>query len=282
MSAHATQTADDIAETYRRDGFALPVRVMSADDASGYRAELERMEQLQPGEGSLSSNVAGYGFLTLPVLDELMRLPSILDPVESILGPDLLVWGTSLFIKEPNTPTFVSWHQDLHYWGLEADDEVSAWVALSPATTASGCMRFVPGSHRVEYVEHRDTFHANNLLTRGQELALDVDEGDAIDAELAPGEMSLHHGRLFHASNANTTDDRRIGVAIRFIAPHMRQRGGVRTSATLVRGTDQFGHFESVPAPTAPFTEDGLAAVREAKARNRSILYDGAEQPATK
>ena len=120
----------------------------------------------------------------------------------------------------------MTWHQDLTYWGLDDMDEVTAWVALSPSTTESGCMRFVPGSHKRSLVEHVDTFADDNLLTRGQEIAVDVDESAAADVELRPGQASLHHGHLFHSSGPNTTPDRRIGAAIRYITPSMQQRGG--------------------------------------------------------
>jgi hypothetical protein len=273
---HAEQ--DPPSTRYHRDGYCFPIRAMAAAQAHSFRERLETAERDFPDLTPLSRRVSGYGFLALPILDELMRLPGILDPVEAILGPDLMVWGTSLFIKEPRTPDFVSWHQDLHYWGLEEDDQVTAWVALSPATVQSGCMRFVPGSHRQRHVAHRDTFGDTNMLSRGQELAVEVDENEADDVVLQSGEMSLHHGRTFHASHPNRSDDRRIGVAIRYIAPGMRQVGGVKTFAALVRGEDRFDHFQLAPRPTATFDAAGLALVDEARARNRSILYRGAEQ----
>ena len=130
-----------------------------------------------------------------------------LDAIESILGPDLLLWSCEYFIKEANSRNMVSWHQDLTYWGMDGSDhEVTAWVALSPATEHSGCMKFVAGSHRESLVPHTDTFADNNLLSRGQEIAVEVDEEDATIAALKPGQMSLHHGRMFHASGPNTTN----------------------------------------------------------------------------
>ena len=141
----------------------------------------------------------------------------LVEAVKPILGPDLMVWSSGLFI-EANTPHVVSWHQDLTYWGLSEVDEITAWVALSPSNLDSGCMRFVPGSHKRQLVDHRDTFDPNNLLTRGQEIAVDIDDADGVDVILETGQASLHHGHLFHSSGPNTTGDRRIGSAIRYQA----------------------------------------------------------------
>ncbi len=137
-------------------------------------------------------------------------------------------------------------------------DAVTAWVALSPATRESGCMRFVAGSHLREIVEHRDTFSAKNMLSRGQEIAVAVDDSEAVDVLLEPGQMSLHHGRTFHASHANRSSDRRIGLAIRYIAPSMKQTGERRTVAVLVRGEDRYGHFELAPPPSGIHAPSGL------------------------
>ena len=130
-------------------------------------------------------------------------------------GPNLLVFETVFFIKEAHTPHFVSWHQDLTYWGLDELSKVTAWVALIPATAQSGCMQFVPGSHHKPIGEHHDTFEEINMLSRGQILSKEVREEETIDIVLHPGKMSLHHGRMFHASPANRSADRRIGLAIR-------------------------------------------------------------------
>ncbi|MEQ8195617.1 MAG: phytanoyl-CoA dioxygenase family protein, partial [Rhodospirillales bacterium] len=197
--------------------------------------------------------------------------------VASILGPDVMVYNAAFFIKEANTGHFVSWHQDLHYWGFDADDEVTAWLAFTPSTPESGCMRFVPGSHQ-RVVEHVDTFDENNMLTRGQELAIKVDEKDVVDVVLKPGQMSLHHGRMCHGSGANASADRRIGLAIRYITPAMKQLNGERFGATLVRGEDRYHHFELVPAPQGELHPDDLERWRRLMALDHSVKYRGAAQ----
>ena len=265
-------TQATLADRYHRDGYVFPIRVFSEDQATAYRARLEEAEAIAKDIGDDGGLFREYANIGLDFVGEMITSPVITDPVAEILGEDLLALGCSFFIKEPNTRAYVSWHQDLHYWGLEADDEITAWVALSPATRASGCMRFVPGSH-TEIVAHQDTFHADNLLTRGQEIAVEVDEEDAVAVELAPGEMSIHHGRLFHASDPNTTDDRRIGLAIRYIPTRMTQIGGADMCVTLCRGEDRYGHFELAPSGTGLLTPEDVARHREISERRRKVLY---------
>jgi len=207
-------------------------------------------------------------------LAELVRHPSVLDAVEDVLGPDILCWNTSFFTKEARSPGFVSWHQDATYWGLSEPDVVTAWVAFTESTPANGNMRVIPGSHRAP-VPHADTFHPDNLLSRGQEITVEVDEARAADIVLQAGEMSLHHVLMVHGSGANPSGDRRIGFAIRYIPTRISQTGGPRDSATLVRGTDAFGHFELEPRPDADLDPSMLALHAEISDRQARILYRG-------
>jgi non-haem Fe2+, alpha-ketoglutarate-dependent halogenase len=260
-------------EIYDRDGFYFPIDVMGQEQAANYRAQLEAIEAAIVDDKDKRRALRRHSSLVLPFVDEIVRRPSILDAVEAILGPDILVLDSPFFIKEAQSPHFVAWHQDLHYWGLDKEDEVTAWVALSPATVESGCMRFVAGSHR-QIVDHNDTYDERNLLTRGQEIAVEVDDSDAIDAVLQPGQMSLHHGRVFHASNPNTTGDRRIGLAIRYISPKMRQADGTKAVATLVRGEDHYGNFELAKPPQAPFDAAAIAQHQRAADIRNAALFD--------
>jgi len=266
---------------YRRDGFLCPVDVFTPAAAQQLRAEIEAHEALHPSRG-LKRDIAQYQRVNAHVVMETARRVAaerqILDAVESLLGPDLMVWSCEYFIKEPHTTKVVSWHQDLTYWGMDGSDhEVTAWIALSPATEASGCMRFVPGSHGQAIVPHRDTFAEDNLLSRGQEIAVEVDEADAVVAALNPGQMSLHHGRLFHASGPNVTDDRRIGLVVRYIRPDTPSTGAGRDYAMLVRGCDRtLGRINMVPPP-GDFSPAAIALYEEILAAQSATLSDGAE-----
>ncbi len=262
---------------YRRDGFHFPVRVLSAAEARSYRDRLEAQERALGGP--LAGNMRHKVHLLFTWANELARHPKILDAVEDVIGPDILCWSTTFFTKEARSPSFVSWHQDATYWGLSTDDVITAWVAFADAPLESGAMKFWPGSHRKNQLEHRDTFAADNLLSRGQEIAVDVPAGEGVDVVLKAGEMSLHHVLLVHGSGPNTTDDRRIGYAIRYIPPHVRQLK-VRDSAMLVRGRDRHGNFDLESGPRADLDAAAIAAHRDAVERAAKALYAGTERTA--
>ena len=269
------QHSADWLHCYERDGFFFPVRVMDARCAAAYRTTLESFEadlSADPETRKLALLNAAY---LLPFVDQICRLDSVLAPVKQILGPDILVWNAGFFIKEPRTADFISWHQDLTYWGLDDSHEVTAWVALSASTVESGCVKFVAGTHTHDIVEHRDTFHKNNLLSRGQEVAVAVNEDEATSVVLEPGEMSLHHGKVFHGSHANSSDDRRIGLAIRYISPDMQQTIAEKTTAKLVAGKDNYGHFRLAGQPRGVVDVDDLASVRENLRIQQQFLFAG-------
>ena len=269
-------TNDTLASDYSRDGYLCPIDVLSTDEAAAHRAALESLEISDTSDlpRPLGRYLRMNAHLTFPMALQTARDPRILDQVERVLGPDLMLWSAEYFIKEANSRQVVSWHQDLTYWGMDGSDhEVTAWLALSRATQDSGCMKFVPGSHRENLVPHRDTFAADNLLSRGQEIAVDVDEEDAVAAELAPGQMSLHHGRMFHASGPNKTDDRRIGFVMRFIRPDTPARK--RDYAMLVRGADRIGNRINVAPPAGSFTRDQLALYEEIQGAQDQTLSSG-------
>src|SRR5262245_12493316 len=257
---------------YARDGYHFPVPVLTPAGAREYRERLERAER--DLGGPLRGVYRVKPHLLFTWLADLVRHPAILDAVEDALGPDLLCWNTSFFTKEARSPGFVSWHQDATYWGLSEPDVLTAWVAFTESTPDNGNMRVVPKSHRGP-VPHVDTFHPDNLLSRGQEITVAVDEADAADIVLRPGELSLHHVLIVHGSGANPSADRRIGFAIRYIPTRIRQTGGPRDSATLVRGTDAFGHFELEPRPDADLDPAMLALHAEISDRQAKILYRG-------
>ena len=267
-------TAEAVAR-YRRDGFHFPVRVLSAAEARSYRDRLEANERRLGGP--LSGSMRQKPHLLFTWANELARHPAILDAVEDVIGPDILCWGTTFFTKEARSSSFVSWHQDATYWGLSTDDVITAWVAFADAPVESGAMKFWPGSHLKKQIEHRDTFAADNLLTRGQEIAVEVPAGEGVDVALKAGEMSLHHVLLVHGSGPNTTADRRIGFAIRYIPPHVRQLKA-RDSAMLVRGRDPYGNFDLEPEPRADLDTDAIAAHHAAVERSAKVLYDGTDR----
>lgn len=275
---HGKLTASQI-QDYWRDGFLFPVRALSTERASGYRQALEEMEKDWLDAGlpkPLTTYKRVNAHCVMPFLAEIARDPGILDVVEGVLGADILIYSAEFFIKEPHTKHIVSMHQDLTYWGLGAiDGLVTAWVALSPATPNSGCMDFVKGSHKNPILPHEDTFAENNLLSRGQEIKVDVSETDKTAIELQPGELSLHHGLTIHGSGPNASDDRRIGAVIRYIRPDMQQQVGKVDYAMHARGEDRYGHFKPVPVPSALFSPESLALYDEIREQQAKVLMRG-------
>jgi len=266
-----TSLNDGNVSTYSRDGFLFPVRAIAEAEALSLR---RRMEDVEARQGRL--HYAPKPHLVLPFVAELVRDPAILDAVGSIIGPDILLWDSAFIVKEPGDGKRVSWHQDLTYWGIEpAEGVVSIWLALAPATVESGAMKMIPGSHRGPMLRHRDTFAADNILTRGQEID-GIDAASAIDVLLRPGEMSLHHGRVVHGSQPNRSGDRRIGFNAQYIAPTVRQTVGSWDSATLVRGHDPHGHFIPEPRPAAEYDAAAVAFQEEMARKRKAYIYAGA------
>jgi non-haem Fe2+, alpha-ketoglutarate-dependent halogenase len=258
---------------YQQHGYYAPIRVMQADEAADIRRQLEAHEATH---GVLKGSMRHKSHLLFTWLDGLIRHPAILDAVESVIGSNILCWSSTFFIKEARDPGFVSWHQDSTYWGLDPADIVTAWVALSESTAENGAMRVIPDTQSLEQIAHRDTFAANNLLTRGQEIAVEVDERKAVMLTLEPGEMSLHHVRLIHGSDPNPSAKRRIGFAIRYLPTHVRQVVGTRDSATLVRGVDRFGNFEPEYPPERDLSDAAVAFHAQIMGDQQKVLMNNA------
>ena len=258
---------------YEEQGYLFPLPALTTEEVGRYRGE---MEDLLAHHGEAGRDVLRHkGHVALAWLAELVCHPAIIEPVSDILGPDILCWTTNFFIKEPRSPGFVSWHQDATYWGLSSDEVLTAWVALSDSRPESGCMGFVPGSHRMRQIPHHDTFDPDNLLTRGQEIEVDVDPGSVVDVVLRAGEMSLHHVLMVHGSGPNASDEPRIGVAIRYMPTRIRQLLPHRDTATLVNGKDTLGHFELERRPLSDMDPTELDYYQTIVARHTAILYDG-------
>ena len=279
--------SEEAINAYQTDGFFSPVRVLSEQSAQHCRGELETFEAKhghvfsENREKAGDSLVGSYRFkshLLMKWLSDLVFHPRILDAAEDLIGPDLLCWTTHWFVKEAHSPHYVSWHQDSNYWGLDTDQLVSVWLALSVSSPASGWIRVLAGSHKEAGMTHMDTYHEHNMLTRGQEIR-GIDEAASVNLAVKPGEVAIFDYRLAHASYPNSSDDRRIGVGIRYIPPETRQILRPWDSATLVRGEDRFGHFELEPRPRFDFDPEAVEIHKRADAAQRAVYYSGAQSP---
>ena len=260
---------------FERDGYCFPLPALSNDESAGLRKTLEHAERHAPTNLDQYDWRRAYSHIVIPAISQLALDPRITDWVSAILGQDLLLLHTSIFVKEPMTEKFVSWHQDLAYWGLDGIDEVTAWFAMTPATIDNGCMRFVAGSHN-QWAQHEDRYHPDNMLSRSQEISVNVSEKDAVEVTLDAGEISLHHGRTFHASHPNRTEDRRIGVAFRYIMPSMRQTHIKMQTAMLARGVDNYGHFDLIEPPTSLFAPEDVLRMKKIYTVENSAIHQGA------
>ena len=258
-----TLSPDQVAR-YERDGFLSPVRALTPGEAAACREKLEAFERSVGGPLTAEWVDARYRSRThvlLAWVHALARHPAILDAVEGLIGPDILVYTSTWFIKEPDSAAIAAWHQDATYFGLSPHVHVTAWLALTDATAENGCMEFLPGSHRGGQRAHRAGVVPGSVNRAGQAIVGSVDDAPAVHAPLRAGEFSLHHTLCLHRSQPNRSAGRRVGLAISYIPTHVQHLGAKhRTPAMLVRGADRFGHFALEPVPAADLDEAARAA----------------------
>ena len=260
---------------YQQNGYLAPIDIFTEDEASKLYTTFRRLEN-DHGESLL-----GYGrnnaHQVLPLLDEIAHHPGILDVIESLIGPNILVAGTTLFVKEPEQRGFISWHQDARYNGLKPYNWVTAWLALTEVTKENGCMYMWPQSHLDGQREHVDTYGEDNLLTRGQTVK--GVPGDKIaPIELRPGQLSVHHPWVVHGSGHNTSNKRRVGFAIQsYIGTEVEQLFG-KTFVQLARGCDNYNHHSLVPRASGVMVDEEVATWHDANQALREVLYHEAEK----
>lgn len=250
-------------ERYSRMGALFPIPVLTDAEVRHYRSALEELEAVVGG--TLKRLDAAHLFF--PWAYRLATNDAVADAVESVLGPDVLIDGTLILCKYPNDPSYVSWHQDSVYSGWHLSPSVSAWVALSPSTRRSGCMRVIAGSHERGLLAHEEVRDQDNLLRRGERVGVEVDERDAIELELSPGEMSLHHCNIIHGSNPNRSDEKRIGFIVRFVTSRVGRKDRPLVS---VRGNPDPVRIDLAGEPTETDPARALANWKEFKRRKQS------------
>ena len=262
----------DLALRFEADGFVFPIRVVPEDEIAALcqRFESELLPLWQ--DPTQETDYTFQTHMLFPWLDRLVRRDAIVEAVSQILGPDLLLWNSGFIVKPAKDPYYASWHQDLTYWGLEPPAVATAWLAFTDSLAENGCVRCVPGSHKAGILPVEETRAQHNMLSRGQAIDLGAAEATAVDMELRPGEMSIHHGFTVHGSNGNTSDRARIGMTMTFVRPDVRSRKGV-DMATLVAGEDRHGHFRLAPPPAADLDEAAIAVHAEAARRRKAVIH---------
>lgn len=257
-------TPDQIA-SYQRDGFLAPVPVLTANEVRRFRAELEAFEAVTGKPLDFPERSKSY--LLFDWADAIVHHPAVLDAVEDLIGPDILVYHTTMNIKEAHNEAYIPWHQDDDYFHLDPPEHVTAWVALSEASEEAGCMRMIPESRAEGLVPHAEKPEKDHLIRLGKAIHDRFNADDGVAVPLKTGEMSLHNTHTIHSSGANHSDDRRIGYAVSYIPAHVRPQTEPRTSVLLVRGEDRHGHFELEQRMRLPLSDDARNAHAEAYAR---------------
>jgi hypothetical protein len=257
----ATLSPEQCAQ-YQRDGYLFPIDCLTPEEVRHYRTRLEDFEREQGDTfGRLPDLARSKSHLLFTWMDDLVRHPKVLDAVESVIGPNILIYHLTSWLKEPNEPSHVSWHQDGTYFGLDPAEQVTAWIALTDSTPEMGCIKLLPGTHVIGQKPHDDTQAPGNLLSRGQTIRHKLDYTNYVLMPLRAGQISLHHTYAVHCSEPNRTDQRRIGIGVSYIPTHCRLiNEGARVTAALVRGHDDYGYFDPEPRPTGDFDAGSRAA----------------------
>jgi Phytanoyl-CoA dioxygenase (PhyH) len=262
-------TAEQV-EQYRWDGYLFPLPALSADELRAGNAGLGRFEHwLGMPLTAADKKWRSAGYVFLPWVDRLVRHPRVLDAVESVIGPNILVYTSTFFIKEARSPTFAAWHQDATYFGLAPRQHVTAWVALTEAGAEAGCMEVVSSKGQPRQLHHAALGLEHSINGGGQAIVEPFDQHGIVAMALNAGEFSLHHTLARHRSAPNRAAHRRIGLGISYIPAHVRTIGSTRLFATLVRGRDTGGHFDRLPAPNTEFDPAALARHEQVYQRYR-------------
>jgi hypothetical protein len=258
-------------DSFRYNGFLFPIPALTPGEVATCLAGLHRLES------DLGSPVAeadvkwrSHAYAHTLWFNDLTRHPRILDAIEDVIGPDILVWTSTFFVKEPNSPTFAAWHQDGTYFGLEPQEQVCAWVALTDATAEAGCMEMLSGRGAQRQLHHAALGLAHSINRAGQTIVDEFDKSSPVAMALPAGSFSLHHELAVHRSAPNRASHRRVGIGLNYIPTHVRGNGPVRLKAMLVRGEDRYGHFDLIDPPSTERDPAAMAVHQEVSDRYRA------------
>ena len=262
-------------DDFHEFGYCAPIDVMSEDEAHALKLRVEAAEAAYPED--LGPTNRNNSHLAFKCIDEIAHHPVIVDAVSDLIGPDILLYGSVLFFKEPRSAGFVSWHQDATYMGIEPHTFVTPWLALTPSNAELGCIKVIPGSHKGGILKHHDSFGKDNILTRGQAIE-DIDESAAVDLVLRPGQISLHHARTVHGSMPNRGDQRRLGVALQcYMRPESQQVIG-ENLVQVVRGCHELSGYSILTRPVEDMDQVAVSERERANTNWAKTLYQGASQ----
>ena len=247
-------------EAFHHDGFLFPIPALNQEEVAACLAGLQRLEsELGCAVADADVKWRSHAYAHSPWFNDLIRHPRILDAVEDVIGPNILVWTSTFFIKEPHSQTYAAWHQDGAYFGLEPREQVCAWVALTDASAEAGCMEQLSFHGKPRLYHHAALGLANSINRAGQTIMEPFDDTEPVAMALPTGSFSLHHELAVHRSAPNRAGHRRVGIGLNYIPTHVRVNGSVRLKAMLVRGEDTYGHFDLIEPPAAERDAAALA-----------------------
>jgi non-haem Fe2+, alpha-ketoglutarate-dependent halogenase len=246
-------------DDYLDNGFIFPLNILNDQEVSDHQDFIQKSEAEQEFRfhGKNKPHLfcrSTYKILTNEIL---------LDKIESIIGKNILLWDSAYLVKEPNDKKFVSYHQDLEYFGLSNPNFLAVWIAITDSNIDNGCVKFIPKSHKKGRMPHKNENNKNNILIRGQ--TLEVNDKESVNVILKPGQASFHHGYVIHASDNNYSSRTRVGLTAQYIATDNKQINLPGDSALLVRGVDKFNYFKEDPVPKGDFLQESMVLQREAK-----------------
>ncbi|MSP00908.1 MAG: hypothetical protein EXR07_07650 [Acetobacteraceae bacterium] len=248
------------ADFYRENGFLFPLPALTDQEIADCRAGLDRFEaELGSAVADADVKWRSQAHAHSPWFNNLVRHPRILDVIEDVIGPNILVWTSTFFIKEAHSATYAAWHQDGGYFGLTPQTSVCAWVALTDASREAGCMEQLSFHGKPKLYQHSPMGLPNSINRAGQTIVEDFDQSNPTAMALPAGSFSLHHELAVHRSAPNNASHRRIGIGLNFVPPHVRLDGPVRCKAMLVRGEDKYGHFDLIEPPSGERDAAALA-----------------------
>ena len=257
--------------SYRYHGFLFPLPALSHEEIGTCLAGLSRLEaELGCPVAEADVKWRSHAYAHSPWFNDLIRHPRILDAIEDVIGPNILAWTSTFFIKEPHAPTYAAWHQDGAYFGFEPQEQVCAWVALTDATAEAGCMEQLSFEGAPRQYRHAALGLAHSINRAGQTITEPFDDSNPVAMALPAGSFSLHHELAVHRSAPNRASYRRIGIGLNYVPTHVRVNSPVRLKAMLVRGEDSYRHFELIDPPSAERDPAALATHQEVSDRYRA------------
>lgn len=252
-------------QQYQTEGYLFPIQVFSSEEVVHFKSEFERTKALL-GEHATPHDLRQPQIHFRWAYD-IATHPKILDVIEDLIGPDILVSRGSIFFKDPG-PGYYTFHADAYPLGISNEHAykfASVWIALTDSNEANGCMQVVPRSHLTK-IEHTETLFAdehnqNSAVSRGLTVMMDIEQAEKVSFILQPGQMSVHHANLVHGSGPNRTNQSRIGIVMRYMAPQVKENAKLNHPVIVARGHDDYGYNDHLRHVPSESLEDGLQAM---------------------